>query len=306
MDLGSNTDGVHNNVCYAVIPTGAIVYAVHNISTSEAWGIVEIGKGRLYQGSWKENRFNGVIVAVDINTKQMLAVYRINGDQTETILDVSEIVSGVCTVDSYLIWEGAMFKGIPCGYGRILSPQKDLLYEGFRFNINNICYGKKYQSGILVYEGMICNDKRHGISVMSKEHINHWINDNWVTVKECHLFSRGPEEISSFIEELIITDRCCSNVSSFSIRFYPYLSRILIGNHCFSKYQPGHFCLSSLPSLKSVIIQSDSFTTVDSISVESRVYCYLYQLDLPKLTHFQIHCSCFQKARFFSFFSVLS
>lgn len=270
MESRSNTDGAQNNVCYAVIPSGSIIYAVHNISTSEAWGIVEIGKGRLYQGSWTEDRFNDVIVAVDINTRQMLAVYRINGDQTETILDVNEIVSGVCTVDSYLIWEGALFQGIPCGYGRILSPQKDLLYEGFRFNINNICYGKLYKGGSLVYEGMICNDKRHGVSVMSEEHINHWINNQWVTVKECVLFYRGPSyETSSFIEQLTIGDRCFSNLNSLSIRFYPFLSKLIVGCFCFTRNQPdGHLCLFSLPSLESITIHNDSFTTVDSIILE--------------------------------------
>ena len=260
-----------NPVCSLSIPIASTVYSVYNIKTCESWGVVNLGSSIVYQGYWVEDKFTEYIPVVDIQKKRMLALYQITGDSYQEVINVKEIYSGSLLLEDGNYWIGHIYANIPCGYGTITSTDGKVYYQGFRFNTDNICYGTYYENEAKVYQGMICKNKRHGLSTFPNNP-RQWIN-NIIPIQRAIVVSNDSSpEIHSCIDRLSIQDDSFVSVSSsFMIMCFPCIQEIVIGKRCFSS-QMRQCCFINLPSLQKVIIQERSFYNVHRVQFQGWLF----------------------------------
>lgn len=305
MNGGSFESDGDEEICCIQIPKKSKVYSGFDISSSESWGIVEMPSNRLYQGSWKGNRFNNTVVVVDMNSKQLLSVYQIENEKVVNTVGMDGVYIGECNINNSTdIWKGHIQQGVPCGYGKIVSSLGEVKFEGFRFNLNNVCYGKLFHEGSLLYEGMICNDKRHGVAYYSTEKSAQWINDQSWIPKKYIIQPNSSYQINSFLEHLEIETNSVQSTSSLVLSFFQCLQTISIGQKCYSLAEEGICCFSDLPKLQSLMFGQNSFVSTTTVELKGP-HPITSSIDLPMLTTLRIGSNCFQSATVLTFSSRL-
>ena len=146
---------------------------------NKSWSVSQIvnGVSRLEDGMIVEYGSRGRIVRVDVNKKELLEVEGVDLSEMKhnEILDLS--VEG----DR---WEGDVLNGNPCGWGVLFDKNNERVYEGFRIDEKNVCYGRTYYSDIsrLEYEGEWCDGGRWGRGVQYDRngvvvYDGEWLND---------------------------------------------------------------------------------------------------------------------------------
>ena len=99
-------------------------------------------------------------IKVNKETKELLEAKRMDltGIEHNRIVDLS--------VDGDR-WEGDVLNGEPCGWGVVYDKDNNKVYEGFRVDGVDACYGRSYYPGTsqIEYDGMLCDGKRHGKGV---------------------------------------------------------------------------------------------------------------------------------------------
>ena len=140
-----------------------VSHIMNGVSRMENGVIVEYGSGR--------------IVRVDVNKKELLEVEGVDLSEMKRneILDLG--VEG----DR---WEGDVLNGNPCGWGVLFDKNNERVYEGFRIDEKNVCYGRTYYSDIsrVEYEGEWCDGGRWGRGVQYDRngvvvYDGEWLND---------------------------------------------------------------------------------------------------------------------------------
>ena len=221
-----------------------VSHIVSGVSRLDDGVIVEYGSGRI---AW-----------VDVNKKELLEVEGVdlNELQHNEILDLS--VEG----DR---WEGDVLNGIPCGWGVLFDKNNERVYEGFRIDEKNVCYGRTYYSDIsrVEYEGEWCDGGRWGRGVQYDRngvvvYDGEWLND--APLEKRIEVTSVTVLLHNHVEELRVIDWCCNEegLKELDLSGFVNLRELKVGNECFENVEEVR--LIGLNELESVEIGMNSFT----------------------------------------------
>ena len=248
----------------------------------KSWNVSHIvsGVSRLDDDVIVEYDSRERIVWVDVNKKELLEVVGVDLSEMKhnELLDLS--VEG----DR---WEGDVLNGNPCGWGVLFDKNNERVYEGFRIDEKNVCYGRTYYSDIsrVEYEGEWCDGGRWGRGVQYDRngvvvYDGEWLNDDRlekrVKIRSVNVL------LHNHVEELRVIGGCCNEegLKELDLRGFVNLRELKVGNKCFENVN--EVKLIELSSLKSVEIGRSSFTkkTYGGDNDSTR---HFYLKDCPKL-----------------------
>ena len=250
---------------------------------NKSWNVSHIVKGvsRLDDGVIVEYGSRGRIAWVDVN-KELLEVEGVDLSEMKhnELLDLS--VEG----DR---WEGDVLNGNPCGWGVLYDKNNERVYEGFRIDEKNVCYGRTYYSDIsrLEYEGEWCDGGRWGRGVQYDRngvvvYDGEWLNDDRLE-KRIEIGSASVL-LHNHVEELRVSDGCCNEegLKELDLSGFVNLRELKVGDECFENVE--EVKLIGLSELESVEIGMNSFTKYKSTwNITSDPNRYFYLKNCPKL-----------------------
>ena len=161
-------------------------------------------------------------------------------------------------------WEGDVLHNEPYGWGVLYDSENRKMYEGFRLNEVNMCYGIQYYSDIqkIEYEGGWCNGKRWGRGIQYDRNGNtmfdgEWMNDEHLQ-KRVEVTSDDPL-LHNHIEELTIANNSCNDEDweTLDLKLLPNLRELQVGDDCCEAVVR---LLLHGKSLERVVIGENSFT----------------------------------------------
>lgn len=191
-------------------------------------------------------------VLVNVEKKQLLNVYKKEMSEVEhnRVLDLS---------DEGDRWEGDVLCNKPFGWGVLYDKDNNVMYEGFRIENVNVCYGIQYYADIhkIEYEGEWCGGNRWGKGVHYDRNGNVTYNGEWINSNHLETKVIWNEEnllLHSHIEELILPDNCCNGDKWETVDISPIqsLRELRMGNKCFE--QTAEFIMEEMMSLERVVI----------------------------------------------------
>ena len=206
-----------------------------------------------------ELRLDGVIV-VDIASHKLLKVNgeEMSGIEHALVLDLS---------DDGERWEGDVLNNQPYGWGVLYDSENRMVYEGFRIDDVNVCYGRGYypDAGVIEYEGGICEGRRWGRGVQYDRKggvvlEREWMNDDNRMLEKFMVLNEWNQLLHSRIEELIVSDNSCNGRewSALDLSFMSHLRLLQVGKRCFENVK--EVKLIGLRELERVVIGENSFT----------------------------------------------
>lgn len=236
---------------------------------------------------WKNH-----IILVDVKNRELLRVDNVDLHRAEhhKTLDLAKDGSR---------WVGDVLNGVPYGWGVLYDRDSMMMYEGFRVDDTNVCYGRKFHSGLskIEYEGEWCQGKRwgRGIEYNTDDSIAYegeWMDDTYSFDKSVEI-SSDSTLLHTCVEELTVNNDCCNGEkwSELSMDLMPQVKSLSIGSGCFSNVErvelnglkglesvviggncftakEGHFCLKDCPVLTQLSIGSNSFPHYTVMEIE--------------------------------------
>ena len=199
------------------------------------------------------------VIEVDIASHTLIRVNgeEVSGVEHKRVLDLS---------DDGERWEGDVLGNQPYGWGVLYDSENRMVYEGFRIEDMNVCYGTKYYSDVqkVEYKGGICEGKRWGRGTLFDRtgktvFDGEWMNDDNMIEKRVVLNEEN-QLLHSHIEELIVESNSCNGRewTALDLSFIPSLRLFEVGDKCF-KYVD-EVKLIGLDQLERVMIGKKSFT----------------------------------------------
>ena len=199
------------------------------------------------------------VIEVDIASHTLLRVNgeEVSGVEHKRVLDLS---------DDGERWEGDVLDNQPCGWGVYYDSEGEKVYEGFRIEDMNVCYGTKYYSDVqkVEYKGGICEGKRWGRGTLFDRtgktvFDGEWMNDDNMIEKRVVLNEEN-QLLHSHIEELIVESNSCNGRewTALDLSFIPSLRLFEVGDECFENVN--EVKLIGLSMLEKVVIGMNSFT----------------------------------------------
>ena len=226
----------------------------------KSWSVSYIvnGVSRMEDGVIVEYDSRGRIVWVDVNKKELLEVEGVDLSEMKH----NEIVDLSVEGDR---WEGDVLNGNPCGWGVLFDKNNHRVYEGFRIDEKNVCYGRTSYSDIsrVEYEGEWCDGIRWGRGVQYDRngvvvYDSEWLNDDRLE-KRVEVTS-ATVLLHNCVEELCVIDGCCNDegLKELDLHLFVNLRELKVGNECFEYVKKVNIC--GLRELERMIVGSKSFT----------------------------------------------
>ena len=200
---------------------------------------------------------NGVI-EVDIASHTLL---RVNGEEVSEIehnrvLDLN---------DEGERWEGDVLNNEPYGWGVLYDSENRRVYEGFRIDDANVCYGRSFYSENqkVEYEGGICGGMRWGRGTQSDRNGNTVFEGEWMNNEQLSkrvVLNEENQLLHNHIEELIVENNSCNRKewTALDLSFMSKLRLLKVGDECFENVK--EVKLIELNRLERVVIGKNSFT----------------------------------------------
>ena len=196
-------------------------------------------------------------IEVNMTSHQMLKANAedVSGIEHNRILDLN---------DEGERWEGDALNGKPCGWGVLYDSENRMVYEGFRIDDVNVCYGRSYypEVGVIEFEGEIFEGKRWGRGIQYDRNGKVVYDGEWVNDEQMKRRIEWKEEnqlLHNRIEELVVCSGCvkvkwtCLDLSCFVC-----LRELNVGNQCFMYVRV--LTLNGLKKLERVVIGENCFT----------------------------------------------
>lgn len=232
-------------------------------------------------------------IKVNKETKELLEAKRMDltGIEHNRIVDLS--------VDGDR-WEGDVLNGEPCGWGVVYDKDNNKVYEGFRVDGVDACYGRSYYPGTsqIEYDGMLCDGKRHGKGVQYDRNgevvfEGDWV-DNYPVDKHVTLLPTVQAQLHSRIEALTIGDESFNKGTwkQLDISIFRQLRTLVIGDNCCKLVET--FALVGFKHLTSVRIGYSSFTKNKKKPQYRQRHCFLLK-DCPLVTELVIGRHAFEE-----------
>ena len=180
-----------------------------------------------------------------------------------------------------------MLNGKPCGWGVLYDKNNERVYEGFRIDEKNVCYGRTYYSDIsrLEYEGEWCDGMRWGRGVQYDRngvvvYDGEWLND--IPLEKRVKIVSATVLLHNHVEELCVIDGCCNEdgLKELDLSVFVNLRELKVGNECFESVKKVSIC--GLRELESVEIGMNCFTKFKNGGGDDRNH-HFYLKNCPKL-----------------------
>ena len=198
------------------------------------------------------------VIEVDIASHTLL---RVNGEEVSEIehnrvLDLN---------DEGERWEGDVLNNEPYGWGVLYDSENRRVYEGFRIDDANVCYGRSFYSENqkVEYEGGICGGMRWGRGTQSDRNGNTVFEGEWMNNEQLSkrvVLNEENQLLHNHIEELIVENNSCNRKewTALDLSFMSKLRLLKVGDECFENVK--EVKLIELNRLERVVIGKNSFT----------------------------------------------
>ena len=198
------------------------------------------------------------VIEVDIASHTLL---RVNGEEVSEIehnrvLDLN---------DEGERWEGDVLSNEPYGWGVLYDSENRRVYEGFRIDDANVCYGRSFYSENqkVEYEGGICGGMRWGRGTQSDRNGNTVFEGEWMNNEQLSkrvVLNEENQLLHNHIEELIVENNSCNRKewTALDLSFMSKLRLLKVGDECFENVK--EVKLIELNRLERVVIGKNSFT----------------------------------------------
>ena len=278
-------------------------------------GVIEIDKYRVHI-----SKVNGIyeFIIADANTKEMvlLTTSGLNNEMLEQ--DYSGFdENDTITLSNGNHWIGGKLNNEPFGYGKEFDSNENVVYEGFMYKNNRVCYGKDCRDPDNTYKGSYWNGRPWNKSisynilrdtVYDSEYMNNNnTNDNLCIPISCNKYTipdnhYNANNITTLyfcpplhrLRKLIIGNFCMKFVRTIRLEGLPNLESLKIGNDCFSigndERDDGICRITNCPKLHTLEIGNGSFEDFKSFKLSN-----LNSLQSIKFGNF-----CFEYAEDFS------
>ena len=199
------------------------------------------------------------VIEVDIASHTLLRVNGedVNGIEHAQLLNLS---------DDGERWEGDVLQNKPYGWGVLYDKEGEKMYEGFRIDKVNVCYGTQYYPDIqkVEYEGEWFEGKRWGRGIQYDRHGNTVFDGEWMNDEHAETtvtITDGNGLFYNHLEVLIVSDGCCNGNEwkAFDFSLIPYLRELQVGNHCFRYVKEVR--MAEMNALDRVVIGDVCFTS---------------------------------------------
>ena len=194
-------------------------------------------------------------------------------------------------------WEGDVLNGEPYGWGLLYDKEGEKMYEGFRIDKVNVCYGTQYYPDIqkLEYEGEWFEGKRWGRGIQYDRKGNivfdgEWINDEHAETTVTVTDGNGP--FYNHLEVLIVSDGCCNGNEwkTFDFFLLPCLREMQVGNQCFRCVEEVR--MVGMSTLEKVVIGDVCFTLRKNAVLVNASNCFFLK-DCARLREVKIGSNSF-------------
>ena len=155
--------------------------------------------------------------------------------------------------------------GKPCGWGVLYDKNNERVYEGFRIDGKNVCYGRTYYSDIsrVEYEGEWCDGMRWGRGILYDRngvvvYDGEWLND--APLEKRVEVTSATVLLHNHIEALSVSNGCCNDedLMELDLSGFVNLRELKVGDECFENVE--EVKMIGLSELESVEIGENSFT----------------------------------------------
>ena len=250
-----------------------------------------------------------IIITCDLDEKRMEVKKLKNGKETDYLSNYSSLIEGdkLDLNDNGERWEGSSLEGKPFGYGCYYNEKNQLIYIGFMFEGNRVCYGEEIyvDNNTVEYVGHYMNGLRHGWGSLYDMRGNSLYEGNWLLGNNTNpvmMINDGCEDdgvIHNMITELKIGNNCFNQLRKLEIYYFVNLKRLEIGKESFQGVRS--FEISDCNELEELVIGDFSFCKDQTKGNDGRLiihYC-------SKLKTIDIHMGCFGDYReCFKLFSI--
>lgn len=239
----------------------AFPFGVYNFDSMTSFsinkGVIEVDESLLV-----EVDSEGTVVA-DLKQKKLLRV----DDRNLSKVRHNEVVN---LNEDGERWEGDVLDETPFGWGVLYDKNNNMVYEGFRTDEWNVCFGRKYYAdiGVIEYEGELCESMRWGHGTQYDRHgevvfEGQWMNDSHILSRQAVITREMSEDDvwHNGVEELRIGDSVRLLAYILSFRVFPQLRVLSIGNE--SLCGVVRLRLVGMKHLEKVTIGDRSFTNAD-------------------------------------------
>ena len=226
------------------------------------------------------------IIECDINDKSMKVRFCNWKEENWNKMDMSELQrDSIIDIDENgSHWEGDCMKGLPYGYGRLFNEENVLIYKGFMYKVEKMCYGEEYykENGSLQYQGTFYNNKRSGYGILYDKKKNILYEGDWsdgafcTPLCECNEFDVFA--IHSFVERIIIHDFYTIQ-KTFAIVDYPRLQSIAMTTYpmpIIVEYE-----IKNCPALMEISINEKEYNNINNIIKNPNNDEYLSVISIP-------------------------
>ena len=289
---------------------------LYDLSNGSGYGVLR-SLEKCYEIQWIPNETR--VIEVD------LISHVVCGYQNARLIDVHCDQEVIDLDVSGRRWEGSVREGKPFGYGILYNEEGQKAYEGFMIDQTRICFGREYYNDIekVSYVGCYFDGERCGYGILydrngAVDYEGSWkynrpyqaetgghIIDNHVDSIE--IDNRLDSDLTMRIhpsfdscKRIVIGQFCLRRIKSFTIVGWKQLEVITIGYNSFTKAKsPAHlfsfgsiggiYRIENCPNLKSIQMDSNSFTDYDSFELAN----------LPSLESIEIGDHCFVHAPVF-------
>ena len=132
-------------------------------------------------------------------------------------------------------WEGCSLNGDPFGYGCIYNSENQLVYKGFMYEGQKVCYGFEFYGdfGIVKYEGSFYKDMRYGYGKLYNKlnklvYEGEWLNNEPIKERNMSVNIIKDKNIHVGIKELTIGTNCLKPLDTFRLCRYSHLEKVEI------------------------------------------------------------------------------
>lgn len=238
-----------------------------------------IDKPYVIQLEWKKNEIDGLAFIVNINTKRLVAYYKVENNIVKNAEYEPNLVNQILTVNhNGERWEGQCFDTISCGWGEYYNENNQLVYRGFQYNFCKICYGTEFfpDCDRIRYEGTFCYGMYCGQGILYNIEGNQvgggeWIQNEFVLSSETIISQQYQNQINSLTNRLCFRNSTGSYIRSLHFAYFWKLEEIQFGDFCMTSlgsFEDLKFQITDLPLLRLIRIGDSSFVHYRTIHLD--------------------------------------
>ena len=230
------------------------------------------------------NESRETLVIANLKLRKLIGVYEIINGKPTSLLKPESIEKSIVDLSSDGDrWEGDCQGAIPCGWGDYYDDNNHLVYRGFRYGNDNVCYGTYFFTDMIMetceYEGQISFGQRYGKGKLFNRDGKLEFESLWMyneKYSEMNIVipdgTATQQHHNSLMSTFSVGSACYQEIPFFILRNCIFLHSIVIGSDSYSrsKSEESYFGVSYCPALQSISISPRSFIFYSTFDIHSK------------------------------------